>query len=169
MIERREFLQMSALTGASVLIGSRTAFGNASGLNLEESTVASLQAAMASGSATSRQITEGYLARIAEFDKKLNSIIELNPDALAIADRCEADRMLGKRVGPLHGIPVLIKDNIDTADKMKTTAGSLALVDAPTPKQDAASLFVRGRVHDSCRWDASVDRCTRRSTREMRS
>ena len=137
MIDRREFLQMSALTGASILIGSRTAFGNPSGVNLEEATVASLQAAMASRSATSRQITEGYLARIAEFDKKLNSIIELNPDALAIADRCEADRMLGTRVGPLHGIPVLIKDNIDTADKMKTTAGSLALVDAPTPKQDA--------------------------------
>src|SRR5207248_166615 len=78
-----------------------------------------------------------YLTRIADIDKKLNSIIELNPDALAIADQMDRERKAGKVRGPLHGIPVLIKDNIDTADKMKTTAGSLALLDAPKPKQDA--------------------------------
>ncbi|HQZ98093.1 MAG TPA: amidase [Pyrinomonadaceae bacterium] len=137
MIDRREFLQMSALAGASFFIGSRTSFAAAAQVELEEATVAGLQAAMASGQTTARKITEGYLARIAEIDKKLNSIIELNPDALAIADRCDEERKSGKRVGPLHGIPGLIKDNIDTADKMKTTAGSLALVDAPTPRQDA--------------------------------
>lgn len=146
MIDRREFLQMSALAGASVLVGSRTSFAAAAQVELEEATVAGLQAAMASGQTTARKITEGYLARIAEIDKKLNSIIELNPDALAIADRCDAERKSGKRVGPLHGIPVLIKDNIDTADKMKTTAGSLALVDAPTPKQDA---FVVKQVREA--------------------
>jgi amidase len=106
-------------------------------VQLEEATVSSLQAAMTSGQTSSREITQGYLTRIAEIDKKINSIIELNPDALSIADQMDRERKGGKVRGPLHGIPVLIKDNIDTADKMKTTAGSLALVDAPTPKQDA--------------------------------
>src|SRR5258706_3582714 len=137
MIDRREFLQKSALAGTALFIGSRNAFAASGDVNLEEATVAGLQAAMASGQTTARKITEGYLARIAEIDKKLNSIIELNPDALAIADRCDAERKAGKARGPLHGIPVLIKDNIATADRMKTTAGSLALADAPTPRQDA--------------------------------
>ena len=99
---------------------------------------------------TSRQITQAYLTRISDIDKKLNSIIELNPDALAIADQMDAERKAGKIRGPLHGIPIAIKDNIDTADKMKTTAGSLALVDAPTPKQDAfivRQLRAGGRRH----------------------
>lgn len=138
MFDRREFLQMSALAATSVMLSSSKTFGaTAAEVNLEEATVAGLQAAMASGQTTARKITEGYLARIAELDKKLNSIIELNPDALEIADRCDAERKSGKRVGPLHGIPILIKDNIDTADRMKTSAGSLALVDAPRPRQDA--------------------------------
>ncbi len=137
MLNRRDFLRNSALAGTAVLTVSNISFGTAADVNLEEATVAGLQAAMASGQTTSRKITEGYLARIAEIDKKLNSIIELNPDALAIADRCDAERKAGKSRGPLHGIPVLLKDNIDTADKMKTTAGSLALLDAPAPKQDA--------------------------------
>lgn len=119
------------------MIGSRTVFGVSSGVNLEEAKVAELQSAMASGQTSARKIVEGYLARIAEIDKKLNSIIELNPDALMIADQMDRERKAGNIRGPLHGIPVLLKDNIDTADKMKTTAGSLALADAPTPKQDA--------------------------------
>ena len=101
---------------------------------LEEATVESLQTAMASGQTTSAEITQGYLTRIADIDKKLNSVIELNPDAPTIARQMDAERRTGKVRGPLHGIPILIKDNIDTGDKMKTTAGSLALVDAPTPK-----------------------------------
>ena len=137
MIDRREFLKTSATAGATVLIGAKMASATVPDITLEEATVSGLQAAMASGQATARQITQGYLSRIADVDKKLNSIIELNPDALAIADRCDAERRAGKVRGPLHGIPVLLKDNIDTADKMHTTAGSLALVDAPTPKQDA--------------------------------
>lgn len=141
-IERRDFLKFAGLTGAGILangsILASSAGNSAADVELEEATVASLQAAMSSGQTTSRKITEGYLARIADIDKKLNSIIELNPDALAIADRCDAERKAAKKLfGPLHGIPVLIKDNIDTADRMKTTAGSLALVEAPTPKQDA--------------------------------
>src|SRR5438445_5069084 len=137
MIDRREFLQKSALAGTAMLVGSRMSFGVEAEVNLEEATVASLKAAMDAGQTSARKIAEGYLARIAEIDKKLNSIIELNPDALAIADQMDKERRSGKTRGALHGIPVVIKDNIDTADKMKTTAGSLALADAPTPKQDA--------------------------------
>jgi amidase len=120
--------------------------GSTADNDLENATVASLQSAMASGQASAKTIAQGYLARIADIDKKLNSIIELNPDALAIAERCDAERKAGKTRGPLHGIPVLIKDNIDTADKMKTTAGSLALADAPTPKQDA---FIVKQLRDA--------------------
>lgn len=137
MIDRRDFLQKSALTAASILVGTRVSLSAVAELDLEETTVAGLLSAMASGQTTARKIAEGYLARIAELDKRLNSIIELNPDALAIADKCDLDRKNGKPLGRLHGIPVLLKDNIDTADRMKTTAGSLALVDAPTPRQDA--------------------------------
>jgi len=81
---------------------------------------------------TSRHITELYLKRIAEIDKngpKLNAIIELNPDALKIADAMDKERKNGKVRGPMHGVPILIKDNIDTGDKMHTTAGSLAIAD----------------------------------------
>lgn len=124
----------------------RAAFSlDPAGLVLEESTVTELQAAMASGRATSRQITQGFLTRIATIDKKINSVIELNPDALAIAARMDNERRGGRLRGPLHGIPVIIKDNIDTADKMKTTAGSLALVQAPTPKD----AFIVSRLREA--------------------
>jgi amidase len=111
--------------------------GRTSPVDLEEADVAGLQQAMATGQGTARTIAQGYLARIADIDKRLNSLIEINPDALAIADQMDRERKSGKIRGPLHGIPVLIKDNIDTADRMKTTAGSLALLDAPTPRKDA--------------------------------
>jgi amidase len=97
----------------------------------EEMTVAQLQAGMTSGKFTSHQLVQAYLARIAELDKKgpaLRAIMEINPDALAIADSMDAERKAKGPRGPLHGIPVLIKDNIDTADRMMTTSGSLALV-----------------------------------------
>ncbi len=92
---------------------------------------------MQKGQMTSEQITTWYLARIRTIDPQINSMIEINPDAIAIAREKDRERRNRMVKGPLHGIPVVIKDNIDTADKMKTTAGSLALVDAPTPKQDA--------------------------------
>ena len=118
---------------------------------VEEATVLDLQEKMAAGDLTSEQITQMYLDRIAEIDGlgnptaaeaqklggiNLNSIIELNPDALAIARERDRERAAGKLRGPLHGIPIVIKDNIDTADKMMTTAGSLALV-GNHAKQDA--------------------------------
>lgn len=133
---RREFLETAALAGVGLTI-TQAASAQTHSFPLEEKTVFELQAMMKSGEMTSRQITQAYLTRIADVDKKLSSIIELNPDALAIADQMDAERKAGKPRGPLHGIPIAIKDNIDTADKMKTTAGSLALADAPTPKQDA--------------------------------
>jgi len=97
---------------------------------LNEITIAQLQEKMAAGKYNSETITGLYLQRIAQIDKAgptLNAVIELNPDAITIAKQMDSERKAGKLRGPLHGIPVLIKDNIDTADKMKTTAGSLAL------------------------------------------
>ncbi|MEO8648360.1 MAG: amidase [Acidobacteriota bacterium] len=104
---------------------------------LVEATISELQAKLRAGQMTSRRLTEMYIARIKTVDIKTNSVLEINPDALAIADSLDRERRRGKVRSMLHGIPVLIKDNIDTADKMLTTAGSLALVDAPTPKRDA--------------------------------
>jgi amidase len=106
---------------------------------LNEVTIDTLQQKMQSKAYTSRSITEQYLKRIQEIDKngpKLNSVIELNPDALDIADAMDKERAAGKVRGPLHGIPVLIKDNISTGDKMHTTAGALAIADN-IMKQDA--------------------------------
>jgi amidase len=108
---------------------------------LDELTIDDLQQAMQSGKYSSRSLTEKYLARIQEIDKggpRINSVIEVNPEALEIAealDRERKDKDKGAR-GPLHGIPLLIKDNIDTADRMNTTAGSLALLGS-TPPSDA--------------------------------
>ena len=112
-----------------------------------EATIDDLQARMAAGTLTARELTAAYLARIEDVDKagpKLNAIIELNPEALTIADRLDAERKTGRVRGPLHGIPVLIKDNIATADKMETTAGSLALVGLKPPRD--ADLVTRLRA-----------------------
>ena len=104
---------------------------------LIEATIFELQSRMRAEQLTSRRLVEMYLERIRQVDAKLRSVIETNPDALAIADQMDKERRRGKVRSMLHGVPILIKDNIDTADKMLTTAGSLALVEAPTPKQDA--------------------------------
>lgn len=105
--------------------------------DVEEKSVAQLQAAMNSGALTARRLTEIYLSRIDTLDGALNSVIERNLDALNIAARLDAERKNGSIRSVLHGIPVLLKDNIDTNDAMKTTAGSLALMGAPTPQRDA--------------------------------
>lgn len=113
---------------------------------LEEATAAQLQDWMTSGRYTSRQLTEMYLRRIEEVDRQgpaLRAVIEVNPDALSIADALDAERKAKGPRGPLHGIPVLIKDNIDTADRMLTTAGSLALEGSRPPKD--AALVTRLR------------------------
>jgi amidase len=108
-----------------------------SSFELEETTISELAEAMASGKYTAQSIAEEYLDRIEDIDQDgptLRSIIELNPDALEIADALDKERKGKGARGPLHGIPVLIKDNIDTADRMATTAGSLALVGSKPPK-----------------------------------
>ena len=135
-VERREFIGISAAAILG-LAASGSVSAQRKALDLTEKSVGELQSLMEARAATSVGITSGYLARIRNIDKKLKSIIEINPDALAIAAEMDKERRAGKVRGPLHGVPVVIKDNIDTADKMKTTAGSLALLDAPTPKQDA--------------------------------
>jgi amidase len=113
--------------------------------DVDEATVADVQAAMASGGLTSRALTETYLARIDAVDPTLQSILETNPEALEIADATDAERRSNHVRGPLHGIPVLVKDNIDTADRMKTTAGSFALGEV-RPARDA---FVVGRLREA--------------------
>ena len=103
---------------------------------LDEKTIADLKEGMASGKYTARNLVETYLSRIEAIDKggpALRSVIEVNPDALTVADALDKERKEKGARGPLHGIPVLIKDNIDTADRMSTTAGSLALVGAKPP------------------------------------
>ena len=106
---------------------------------LDEITISDLQDGMKSDKFTARSLVEKYSARIAEIDKQgpaINSILELNPDALSIADALDQERKTKGPRGPMHGVPVLIKDNIDTADRMMTTAGSLALVGSK-PLQDS--------------------------------
>jgi len=147
---RREFLK-TGVAGLATVAFFRNAKGeiavNSAGEDLfpelVEVTIGELQEQMASGKLTSRHLTEMYLERIKTIDKKTNSVIEINPDALDIASGLDRERKKGKVRSMMHGIPVLIKDNIDTADRMRTTAGSLALADAPTPKNDA---FVVGQL-----------------------
>lgn len=114
--------------------------------DLEEITIADLQDGMKSGKFTARSLVEKYTARIEEVDKRgpaVNAIIQMNPDALSIAEDLDRERKGNHLRGPLHGIPVLIKDNIDTADRMMTTAGSLALVGSKPPKDSFVAQKLR--------------------------
>lgn len=155
---RRTFVKSSLMGGVSAAVlpalsGERTVSPRSAShaaqvpsFELDEVTIAELQQGMKSGKYTARSIAEKYLARIDAIDKKgpaINAIIELNPDALAIADTMDKERKFGKVRGPLHGIPILIKDNIDTADKMMTTAGSLALVGSKPPKDSTVAQKLR--------------------------
>ena len=149
---RRSFLKSAVIAGSAAgLIPLYPALGAAREISsavpsadvkpfeLEEITIADLQDGMKSGRFTARSLVEQYSARINEIDKhgpSINSIIEMNPDALSIADSLDQERKAKGPRGPMHGIPVLIKDNIDTADKMMTTAGSLALINSK-PAQDS--------------------------------
>lgn len=111
-----------------------------------EATVAQLQAEMASGRITSEQLTAAYIRRILALDQNgpgVNSIIELNPDALAAARHADTLRRQGHLLGPLHGIPILLKANIDTQDRMQTTAGSLALAGAPATRDATVAAHLR--------------------------
>ena len=114
--------------------------------HFNEATVADLQAKMAAGTITSGQLTKYYLRRILALDQNgpgVNSVIELNPDAIRIAEQMDDLRVHGKVLGPLHGIPVLIKDNIDTGDRMQTSAGSFALVGSPALADSTVAARLR--------------------------
>jgi amidase len=111
-----------------------------------DATVAQLQAELASGQVTSEDLTREYLARILALDQGgpgVNAVLELNPDALAMAREADAQRRRGRVLGPLHGLPVLLKDNIDTGDAMQTSAGSFALVGAPAPRDATVAARLR--------------------------
>jgi amidase len=147
-ISRRSFLKASGTAGAAGALAGAGTVANAAGamaatdhdvpsFPFEEATIAELQAAMASGRLSSRRLTQAYLRRIRQIDLsgiQLNSVIEVNPDALDIARELDAERRQGKVRGPLHGIPILVKDNFATRDRMATTAGSLALLGAEVPR-----------------------------------
>ncbi|MEM7298930.1 MAG: amidase family protein, partial [Bacteroidota bacterium] len=147
-MKRRNFIQLGAITGAIPFLGVKACAPISNDANdsenpsseepfeLEEWTVEQFQKAMEDGKYSSKEICELYLKRIEQKDQSdggLNSVIAVNPEALSIADQLDNERAEGKVRGPLHGIPVMIKDNIDTGDKMMTTAGSLALVGSTAP------------------------------------
>jgi amidase len=143
-VNRRDFLRLGTLAGAGAFLtkidapSGSTMKASAPG-GIEEATLAELQAAMESGQLTSLDITNIYLDRIKALDQsgpQINSILEVNPDAAQIARALDRERRQSGSRGPLHGIPIVLKDNIDTADRMQTTAGSLALVGEP-PAQDS--------------------------------
>lgn len=150
-MKRRSFFKTTALgstalafSGLSACEGQKSdtisGIANPAEFELNEVSISELQETMASGELTAERICKKYLDRIQEVDPSLKSVIELNPDALDIARALDEERKSGKIKGPLHGIPIMIKDNIDTGDQMMTTAGSLALsghyaaVDAPIVK-----------------------------------
>ena len=155
-LSRRSLIRYGALGGAAAAAGplaTRASVPPPPGpavppFELDEITIRDLQKRMATGADSARALVEKYTARIEALDQKgpeLRAVLEINPDALAIADRLDAERRAGKLRGPLHGIPVLLKDNIGTADRMNTTAGSLALLGA-TPSADA---FLVRRLRDA--------------------
>ncbi len=158
MVERREFLRTSALTGAAIASAPLWARA-ASGFAFEEATVDVLQEQMTKGALTARALTRGYLDRIAALDRSgamLRSILETNPEALAIAEALDKERKAKGPRGPLHGIPVILKDNLDTHDKMTTTAGSLALEGSIPPRDSflaerlrAAGAILLGKANMS--------------------
>ena len=155
---RRDFLRLGATVGAGAsLDGSPVSAQSASDRDdrgpddFNEATIAQLQAAMAHHRISAVELTRFYLRRIQAIDETgphLNSVIELNPDAIAMAEMADANRRRGRVLGPLHGIPVLLKDNIDTGDRMQTTAGSFALVGQPAVRDStvAAKLRAGGAV-----------------------
>jgi amidase len=145
-MKRRNFFKTAALGGGTlalaplsscVLPASKAESSvNFADFELNELTIFQLQEQMSSGKLTSEEITRKYLDRIELVNingPELRAVIEINPEAIKIAQELDIERMVGKLRGPLHGIPVLIKDNIDTGDQMQTTAGSLALVGSPAP------------------------------------
>ncbi|HEY8166004.1 MAG TPA: amidase [Gemmatimonadaceae bacterium] len=143
-MKRRDFLRNGALSSAALtgLVDRRSREPEderSAAFDIEEATIADLQRSMIQGKRSSRSITEQYISRIESLDRRgpaLHHVIEINPDAIAIATELDNERRRGKPRGPLHGIPILLKDNIETADRTTTTAGSLAL-EGSIPSRDS--------------------------------
>lgn len=147
-LTRRGFLESSALGGLAVAlpVGKAMAAPRAKTFELDEMTIAELQDGMKRGQYTASSLAEKYLSRIREIDKSgpaIHSVIELNPETPAIARQLDRERQAQGPRGPLHGIPVLIKDNIGTHDRMQTTAGSLALLGALPPHDSFVARKLR--------------------------
>src|ERR1700691_1232301 len=158
---RRSFLKTAALGGAAATMASQYQYPALAAAReiaqppqspdilpfvLDEITISDLQDGMKSGKNTASSLVEIYTSRIGEIDKhgpSINSVIELNPDAASIAEILDQERKAKGARGPLHGVPVLIKDNIDTADRMMTTAGSLALVGSKPAKDSFVAQQLR--------------------------
>jgi len=137
-ITRRRFIGTTASGSAALLTGGltfllRQSASATGGFDFVEATIPQLQAAMASGQLTSRDLTQGYIRRMQSLNPTLNAVIEVNPNAIAIATALDNERRHGHVRGPLHGIPLLVKDNIATNDNMQTTAGSLAIYGNQVP------------------------------------
>jgi len=157
-ITRRKFIGAAAGGSAALLTGGLasllTPTASAAGFDFIEATIPQLQAAMASGALTSAGLTMGYINRIRSLNPTLHAVIEVNPNAVAIATALDHERRSGNVRGPLHGIPLLVKDNIATKDSMQTTAGSLAIygnqvpADAPIIQQlRAAGAIILGKAN----------------------
>jgi amidase len=149
-ITRRKFLGTTALSSAALLSGGLTSLlqrsaSAAGGFDFVEKSIPELQTAMASGQLSSKDLVKGYLDRIQSLNSLLHSVIETNPNAVAIAQHLDNERRRGTVRGPLHGIPILVKDNIATDDNMQTTAGSLALVNSHVP----ADAVIIQRLRDA--------------------
>ncbi len=161
-LSRRRFVVASAMGGAAAIVApsacappDRPRRGSTSTkmsslpvrpFELDEASIPELREGMASGRWSARYLVERYLGRIEEIDRNgptLRSVIEINPDALEIAERLDAERAAGQLRGPLHGIPILLKDNIATHDRMTTTAGSLALEGSVPPSDSAVARRLR--------------------------
>ena len=155
-MNRREFLSSALLAGAAAAAaaeGSGAPMHDPSQehhdippFELEDVSIAQLGAGMASGKYTSRSIVEAYMSRIESLNRRgptLRAVLEVNPDAVQIADRLDAERKSKGPRGPLHGVPILLKDNIDTADRMTTTAGSLALEGSIAPRDSFIARKLR--------------------------
>ncbi|HEV7822761.1 MAG TPA: amidase family protein, partial [Burkholderiales bacterium] len=150
-MDRRDFVRLGLAATAVAGANNALAASTTSATSVLDAGVLEQQAAMQAGKLTSHSLVSQYLARIAAIDKRgprLNAVIELNPDALKIAADMDRERAANKLRGPLHGIPVLLKDNIATGDQMSTSAGSLALagVRATRDAHVAAQLRAAGAV-----------------------
>lgn len=151
-MHRRHFLHFSAMAGAQATLGIRAARGAGHGFPgvgaVHEASIADLQSAMEAGNAAASSLAEAFLRRIESVDRAgpaINSVIEINPDVRRIARALDDERHSKGPRGPLHGVPVLVKDNLDTHDRMTTTAGSLALVGSVAPRD----AFVVKKLRDA--------------------